>query len=366
MSEKLAAKVDLGAALGHNERGQGKRRPPAPVIWESQGPEKDKMIIQPIVRPDDLFRHLFHDSPGYLVTFTAQQRRFTQPEARPNELTHTRQRSWPYPEKAEEASDYLIAEAQERREAYFGTHLFREAGNRLSANTVPTVRCLWLDEDDGHFPEDGPQPTAIVRSSASRRHLYWLLAQPVAVEWAVAMNRRLASWAGGDTGKAGLSSVLRVPGSANYKRDPQVDLVVGEFTGALPWEPEIMDQAIPEMPEPPASAAAAREPYDGPELDLAPFLERVEVFGEVPDSLGIKYSILCPWVSEHTGGDRSGSYVGQRTEGGLWFTCNHQHCQGRTWREFKRSVSSRSRRRIRGKDRPDYNGPALTVEVNYE
>src|SRR5215217_8623184 len=254
---------------------------------------------------------MFGRDSGFLVSFTGQQARFTQADARSNELTSTRQLSWPYPAKAREASDYLIAQTQDRRESYFGVHLFREAGNRLSANTVTTVRCLRLDEDDGHFPEDGPQPTAAVRSSASRRHLYWLLAQPVAVEWAVAMNRRLASWAGGDAGKAGLSSVLRAPGTANYKRHPKVDLVVGEFTGVGAWEPEILDHAVPEIPES-APARSPRETYDGPDLDLGPFLENVQVLGEVADCLGTKYRIVCPWVDEHSGGDRTGSYVGRR------------------------------------------------------
>ena len=319
-------------------------------------------VDPPITRPETLFCHMFGRDSGFLISFTGQQARFTQVDARPNELARTRQLYWPYPEKAREASDYLIAQAQDRRESYFGVHLFREAGNRLSVNTVPTVRCLWLDEDDGHYPEDGPQPTATVRSSASRRHLYWLLAQPVAVEWAVAMNRRLASWAGGDTGKAGLSSVLRAPGTANYKRDPQVDLVVGEFTDAGAWEPEIMDQAVPELSEPPTSAAAARGGYDGPELDLAPYLENVEVLSEIPDSLGTKYGVVCPWVQEHSGGDRTGTRIGQRENGALWFHCDHEHCQGRGWREFRIEMQRRTpkRRQIR---RPGYSGAPLEVRI---
>jgi len=299
---------------------------------------------------------MFGRDSGFLVSFTGQQARFTQADARSNELTSTRQLSWPYPAKAREASDYLIAQTQDRRESYFGVHLFREAGNRLSANTVTTVRCLWLDEDDGHFPEDGPQPTAAVRSSASRRHLYWLLAQPVAVEWAVAMNRRLASWAGGDAGKAGLSSVLRAPGTANYKRHPKVDVVVGEFTGALPWEPEVLDQAIPALrPGPPQKE---QESYDGPDVDLGPYLKNVEVLGEVSDSLGDKYQIICPWISQHSGGDRTGTHVGQRAGGGLWFCCRHQHCQHRTWREFKRKVRPAGRIKI---SRPGFTGETEVV-----
>src|SRR5215217_2402260 len=142
-----------------------------------------------------MFGHLFGEDKGFLVTFTGRQARFTDPEAPANELTDTWQRSWSYPSRAEGAAQYLIDEAQLERESYFGVHLFRKAGNRRADNTVPTIRALWLDEDEGHYPEEGPQPTAIVRSSRSRRHLYWRLLHPVSVEWAVEMNRRLASWA---------------------------------------------------------------------------------------------------------------------------------------------------------------------------
>jgi hypothetical protein len=287
-----------------------------------------------------LFGHLFDDSgaEGYLVTFSGQQARFTNPDARPNELTQTYQLSWSYPAEASKAADHLIEEAQRERDAYFGVHLFKKANTRRAAHTAPTVQALWLDEDEGHYPEVGPEPTAVVASSSLRRQLYWRLTQPVSVEWAVDMNRRIATWAGGDTGKAGLASVLRPPGTANYKRHPQVDLVTMEISDLHPWEPEVLDQAIPVLATPSSSASLPRPPYDGLEVDLAPYLEAVEVIGELPDGLGAKYAIVCPWVHEHSGGDRTGTRVGQRANGALWFHCDHEHCQGRGWPEFRRAV----------------------------
>lgn len=276
------------------------------------------------------------------MTFTGQQARFTNPDARPNELADTRQRYWRYPARAEEAAQYLIDDAQLERDTYFAVHLFREFGNRRSDNAMPTVRALWLDEDAGEYPKHGPEPTAIVHSSKNRRHLYWRLSQAVSVEWAVELNRRLATWANGDTGKAGLSSVLRAPGTANFKRHPQVDLVASEFTGVPAWAPEVMDQAVPPMPEP-EPPPRPRGPYTGPELELVPYLEAVEVLDEVADGLGKKLAIVCPWVSEHSGGDRSGTYVGQRADGGLWFFCNHSHCERRSWREFRSKLRARAK-----------------------
>jgi hypothetical protein len=319
-----------------------------------------------MIRPESLFWHLFGEDKGFLVTLTGTQARLRRADARHNELTRICQRSWRYPDEAQQAGDYLVDEAQLERDTYIGVHLFRDPGNRLAANAAATVRTLWLDEDEGRYPEIGPEPTATVRSSSQRRHAYWRLTRPVTVEWAVSMNRRLALWAGGDAGKAGAASVLRAPGTANYKRHPQVDLVIGEFTGQEEWwDPEVLDQAVPEIPKPPSPART--EPYDGPEIELAPYLERVEVLSEVADSLGSKYAVICPWIAEHSGGDRSGTYVGHRSDGGLWFACNHEHCSSRGWREFKRAVFLRSPRRFTiGKDRPDYNGPMTTVEVRYE
>jgi hypothetical protein len=172
------------------------------------------------------------------------------------------------------------------------------------------------------------------------------------------MNRRVATWAAGDVGKAGLATVLRVPATRNYKRYPQVDPVSMELTEAGPWEPEVLEQAVPEIPSPP-STRSSTEPYDGPELELEEFLVGVEVLGEIADGLGTKLAIVCPWIHEHTGGDRSGTYVGHRADGGLWYHCHHEHCQGRTWHDFRREVRAK-RLRI---TRPGYTGAPLEVTI---
>ena len=297
---------------------------------------------QGVYRPEALLAHMFGEDTGFLVTFTAEQARFRRPDGRPNELACTRQLSWRYPEQAQRAAAYLIDQAQLARDTYIGVHLFRESGNRRATNAVGRVRCLWLDEDGGTYPKTGPEPTAVIFSSRERRQLYWLLTRAVTVEWAVAMNRRIALWARGDIGKAGLSSVLRAPGTANFKRWPQVDVVGGEFTGVPAWEPEVMDEAVPPMPEP-EPPPRPRGPYTGPQLELAPYLQAVEVLGEVPDSLGRKFGIICPWIAEHSGGDRTGTYVGQLADGGLWFACHHSHCEGRSWREFRSQLRARAK-----------------------
>lgn len=256
---------------------------------------------------------------------------------RANELADIKQRFFEYPGEVSQAAEYLLTESKRGRDAYFAAHLFREPGNRRAANAVATVRALWLDEDEGSFPETGPEPTAVVASSARRRHLYWRLSRPVAVEWAVVMNRRISAWAGGDSGKAGLASVLRAPGTANYKRSPKVDPVTMEIYEAGSWDPEVMDQAIPELPEPELKRYRQGE-YKGPEIEVVDYLDKVEVIAEVLDGHGRKWAVTCPWVDHHSGGDRSGTYVGQFNGGAPWFYCYHSHCERRNWRDFRRAV----------------------------
>jgi hypothetical protein len=294
-----------------------------------------------LATPASLFAHVFDEAAeGWIVTFTGRQARLENHEARPNELTTTRQRCFRYPAASRTTSKYLRSEADAGRDTYFGVHLYREAGNRFASNAVLALSCLWLDEDGGHYPEDGPEPTAIVQSSTDRRHLYWRLSRPLSAESVVTMNRRIANWAGGDSSKAGLSSVLRPPGTRNFKRHPRIDQVVGMLTGVGPWDPEVLDQAVPPLPEYNTPLKAPRGTYDGPEIELLDYVRSagIQILGEVADGGGRKLAIVCPWVDEHSGGDRTGTYAGQYDDGALWFYCHHEHCHGRGWRDLRRKA----------------------------
>jgi hypothetical protein len=252
----------------------------------------------------------------------------------------------------------VTGEAQLERDTYFCVHLLQTPENRQAPNALEHVMALWLDLDDGDYPSDGPQPTARVRSSTGKWHLYFRLTGPIPVTDAVDLNARLCAFASGDESKQCLSSVLRPTGTANFKYD-KPELVVGWTTGVPPWEPDVLEQALPALEQ---EVRDRRQPYDGPALDLGPYLQAVEVLGEVPDSHGLKYRVVCPWVHEHSHGDRSGTRLGQRSSGALWFHCDHEHCQGRGWRQFRREVRSRSpkRRQIR---RPGYTGTPLEVRI---
>jgi hypothetical protein len=163
----------------------------------------------------ELQEHLFGDLKGYLVTFTGKQS--DRPDARPNELDDTKQRSWRWPVEREEAAAYLESQSEECRDAYFGVHLFTRAGTRRAEHAAK-VLALWVDGDGATVPEMWPQPTAVVESSPGRHHFYWRLTRPIEPEEAAQLNRRLCYGMGGDKGKWGLGTVLRAPGTLNYKR----------------------------------------------------------------------------------------------------------------------------------------------------
>src|SRR5215218_3188925 len=82
----------------------------------------------------------------------------------------------------------------------------------------------------------------------------------------------------------------------------------------------------------------SKKPYDGPRVALVEYLENVEVLYEVPDGAGVKFRIRCPWITDHTADADTGTYIGQREDGGLWFWCWHAHCAARGWTAFRRKV----------------------------
>ncbi len=93
-----------------------------------------------------------------------------------------------------------------------------------------------------------------------------------------------------------------------------------------------------EFPEP---EQKPRRPYTGPRwdrLDLLAFLEvaGAAILGEAADGTAERvYRVVCPWWGEHTGGDRSGTRVGQYADGALWFRCEHAHCAHRVWADLR-------------------------------
>ena len=59
---------------------------------------------------------------------------------------------------------------------------------------------------------------------------------------------------------------------------------------------------------------------------------------EVQDLFGVSRSTIKRWLKRRrqTGGDESGTRVGQYADGALFFRCEHAHCREiREWRQFR-------------------------------
>lgn len=161
-----------------------------------------------------LWELLFEDLRGYLVTFVGRQSE--RPDARPNELNETEQRSWRYPDDRGKAAGYLRRRSEEGFDAYFGVHLFEKSGNRRKENALARVGACWVDGDGAKVPKDWPQPNVVVASSPGREHYYWLLSEPVSPDDAARFSKRLTYGMGGDKGKWGFGH------GASSARHPQL------------------------------------------------------------------------------------------------------------------------------------------------
>ncbi len=142
-------------------------------------------------------------------------------------------------------------------------------------------------------------------------------------------------------------------GSKNAQRELEVYTtgryftVTGQHLEGTPRtiEPrqEIFD-AFMEREAPPEKPRIEHRPYNGPSdyrLELTEFLQEfgVTIQKAINDQSSERaYAIVCPWAHEHTGGDKSGTRVGQYSSGALWFKCDHAHCDGREWEHFREEL----------------------------
>ena len=114
--------------------------------------------------------------------------------------------------------------------------------------------------------------------------------------------------------------------------------------GEIKERQDIFDRFMAEELPKPAPKNEPREYTGDPDhrIELDDLLNEVEVLARINDSQSeTAYKIVCPWVGEHTGGDKSGTRVGQYPSGALWFKCDHAHCAVRDWFAFRERVEPR-------------------------
>jgi hypothetical protein len=116
----------------------------------------------------------------------------------------------------------------------------------------------------------------------------------------------------------------------------------------LRWQQSYLDYLVQRADD----GERPRRPYTGPQTpapdDLAgELLAKLERWG-VPVARLKRWSdgflvelVECPWAGEHTTG-RGGAAVMIRASGAYDFTCLHQHCGRRDWRDFRGVMETRS------------------------
>jgi primase-polymerase (primpol)-like protein len=167
--------------------------------------------------------------------------------------------------------------------------------------------------------------------------------------WATAIIERLDSYAEVSPSGTGVKVWVKAPTITRAYVKPGLEiyprgryftvtgLVLGETREIARRDEELETIVAEEFPR----VDRDRTAYDGPKraLDLLDYLEKanVEIFSERSDETAERvYSIRCPWFEEHTGGDESGTRVGQYPDGATFFRCEHAHCREvREWRQFK-------------------------------
>lgn len=144
------------------------------------------------------------------------------------------------------------------RDVYFTPHSFTRQSNTVNRNDASALLDVaWVEVDDADIPPDTfkPKPSIVVETSPGRHHLYWVLDEPTDASMVEKINYRLTYGNGlkKDTGGWHLVKLLRVPGTASYKRpqpfpvnvlqyDPQRVYKVLDFND-LPEAPELMTPA---------------------------------------------------------------------------------------------------------------------------
>jgi hypothetical protein len=98
----------------------------------------------------------------------------------------------------------------------------RRGGGRR--DLIERAAVVWVDCDDpasvAALANFRPLPTMVVASSVSKRHAYWLLDQPVAIEELERVNHRVAVALNADLRCGDGARIMRAPGTRNHKRAP--------------------------------------------------------------------------------------------------------------------------------------------------
>lgn len=137
------------------------------------------------------------------------------------------QQPYKYPDQLDEMEKKL-EELNKTSSIYFCPHLFASEGRRVKENSLPT-RHLWVDKDAGSLSELEPRPTICWQTSEGKWQALWKLNDPIELDKAEMLNKKLITYTRGDKGGWAAGKYLRIPESVNHKYKPA-------YHGILLWD----------------------------------------------------------------------------------------------------------------------------------
>lgn len=192
-----------------------------------------------------------------------------------------------------------------------------------SADNIIAARAAWVDLDGDDSADQyraamalDPAPSFAVQSSPGRWHLYWRLAQACPVDMAESLTKRLTSHFNGDRAATDRARVLRLAGTANYKRARPSLVGFQPLPGAsVPVDWLRLDTALPDQPE--RARQAGRHDLGTPEL-AAPSLDWLQRALDLTDPNDLDRDA---WISTSAAVKQAGwSLTDEPTLRAMWLT----------------------------------------------
>ncbi len=112
---------------------------------------------------------------------------------------------------------------------YFCPHLFQDGSSRRVKDNSQPTHCLWIDKDAGKLDEIEPKPTFCWQTSTGKWQALWMLNEPLELDKAELINKRLIYTTKADKGGWHAGKYLRIPNSLNHKYSPP-------FQGIKLWD----------------------------------------------------------------------------------------------------------------------------------
>ena len=162
-------------------------------------------------------------------------------EPNKNKLQGVTDKYFSWPEEADQATQWAQQESQNGREVYQCSHLLTDK-RRVKENAVPPS-ALYADGDGAKIPDWMPPPSVVVESSPDREQYYWTVTKPMTSEEFEDVNKRLTYALGADKGKWALATLLRAPGTKNYKYENTPTVRVERLEGEE-YGPEHLDRVL--------------------------------------------------------------------------------------------------------------------------